>query len=306
MSNRIASLLLAVALLAGAAAWTTPQAHAASDGACPGDTGVTVVVDFHQLGGGVVVRCAKGSPGNGFEALAKAGFDVVQPSSMPGFVCRIDGQPGSDREACVNTPPANAYWTYWNADAGGSWKYSQRGPGSRTPAPGTVEGWSWAQDSAGNPPPPRIDPPWAAATPKPTPRPTPKPTPRPTPRPTPKPTAQPTREPTARPSAKPSAKPTAAPASEPVPSAALSSSTPPTASPSPSTGTAPAATEAPSAIAAIVPGATQDAGPDATALAVSGDPAASPDPPVGTLLGTALLVLVLVVGLGLRGWNRRT
>jgi len=312
MISRLGSLLLVVALLAGAVAATTPRVRAASDGACSGTTGVTVVVDFHQLGGGIVVRCANGTPANGFDALAKAGFDVVQPSNMPGFMCRIDGLPGPDRDACVNTPPANAYWSYWNAAAGGTWKYGQTGPGSRTPAPGTVEGWSWAQDSAGSgAPPPGIDPPYAAAptaTPKATPKPTPRPTPKPIPTATARATATPAPTRTATPH--PSASAAAAPAVTPTPTPSMAgtpvasvedASAPPdptpaaaAASPLPSTSASSTSVEAPTA-------AAPSAG-DPTSSDMS---AASSGTPVGTLLGIALLVLVLVLGFGIRSRRRR-
>jgi len=310
MTRRIGSLLLVIALLAGASAQTMPQVRAASGRACPGSTGVTVVVDFNQLGGGIVVGCARGTPADGFEALAMAGFSVVQPTSMPGFTCRIDGQPGPDREACVNTPPANAYWSYWNASAGGTWKYSQAGPASRTPAPGTVEGWSWAQDSAGSGAPrPGIDPPAVAApTPKPTPRATPTPTPRPTAKATPRPTAKATPRPTARPTARPT--PGRTPAVRQTPTAATPA--PPVASPG-------GASAAPDATPGMVAGT---ATPVATSEAVvaqppddgSAVPVEAPDPglaaassgaPTGTFLGITLLVLVLVLGFGIRSRRRR-
>jgi hypothetical protein len=306
MSRHLVTLILAVALAAGATPWSAPVVHASTGEACPGTTGVTVVVDFNQLGGGVVVGCAKGSPASGFEALAKAGFAVVQPSAMPGFVCRIDGLPGPDREACVNTPPANAYWSYWTADAGGSWRYSQAGPGTRAPAPGTVEGWSWAQDSAGSgAPPPGIDPPKvAAATPKPTPRPTPKPTPRPTPKPTPRPTPKPTPEPTPKaittpPSMTATTAPTAVPARSTAPTPAVVPRTP-----APTAG----ASAEPTAVAVVAPGGTgTPARPSSGsgAAATSDTPVAASGPPGGTLAGLALLVMVLVLGLVLRGRRGR-
>jgi hypothetical protein len=119
---------------------------------------VTVVVDFHELGGGIVVRCAGSSVRSGAEALAQAGFTVSQPLRTPGFVCRIDGKPGADREACVDTPPTSAYWSYWRAERGGSWTYSSQGASATRPA--QVEGWSFALDrSATAVPPPGIAPP---------------------------------------------------------------------------------------------------------------------------------------------------
>src|SRR5690606_40980530 len=66
---------------------------------CPGTDGVTVVVDFGPLGGGVRSGCAP-APGTGFEALAQAGFAVTPVQTNPAFVCRIDGLPGEkDRKS---------------------------------------------------------------------------------------------------------------------------------------------------------------------------------------------------------------
>ncbi|MBM7775613.1 hypothetical protein JOD54_005817 [Actinokineospora baliensis] len=135
----LTGLLAAAALVVGA-----PTANAA---ACE-STGVTVVVDFGSLGGGVQTRCAPGDPNSGLTALAQAGFGYTFPTRQPGFVCRIDNRPGPDIDACVNTPPATAYWSYWHADRGGSWNYSSFGAANRDPASGTVEGWSYGAGKA--------------------------------------------------------------------------------------------------------------------------------------------------------------
>ena len=172
----VAGLLLALlvgplALLGG------PMAGPAGSqgGACPDRAGVTVVVDFQSLGGGTVIGCAPGPVGSGFDALQQAGFGYTTVTTQPGFVCRIDGRP-ADR-GCADTPPADAFWSYWHADRGGDWAYSTSGAGSRTPAPGSVEGWSYNVDPAGpDRTPPRTAPPARAAAPEPTPDPEPTPT----------------------------------------------------------------------------------------------------------------------------------
>jgi hypothetical protein len=143
-------------------------------GYCPDKTGVTVVVDFNELGGGIVVRCAPGPIGSGYtglDALQDAGF---QPEGTRNwglqFICRIAGKPAPDqklpikgdpnyREACINTPPAEAFWSYWYAPNGGTWTLSSEGPTSRDAIAGGFEGWSFSlnhsQDTA---PPPGIAP----------------------------------------------------------------------------------------------------------------------------------------------------
>ncbi|MEU7480786.1 hypothetical protein AB0A63_32760 [Lentzea sp. NPDC042327] len=108
-----------------------------------GCDGVTVVVDFRGLGGGVQQGCAAGSPGSGVAALAAAGFSYAYASRQQGFVCRINGRPGTDTDRCVTTSPATAYWSYWHAPPGGSWSYSNQGAATYVPARGSVEGWAF-------------------------------------------------------------------------------------------------------------------------------------------------------------------
>ncbi len=255
--------MLAAVLLGGGQA--VPAASAATGGACPGTTGVTVVVDFASLGGGVVIGCAPGAPASGLAALVKAGFPYVEVSTVPGFVCRIGGLPGPDTQNCSNTPPANAYWTYWHASRGGSWAYSQAGAGYVKPAQGSVEGWAFLSGTTLTAP--SAAPPAAA-------QPTPKPTLQPTPKPTPKATATP------RPTATPPAGSTAAPSASPV-EIPTETATP---SPEPSDSAVPSS-PSPSASPAA-------AAPAPTAL----DPAPAADTtgsPVGTLVGGALILLVV-------------
>ena len=146
------SLVLVALVVVGVA---EPAPAAGTGGACPTASGVTVVVDGSAAGGSVVVGCATGSPGSGFDALRGAGFSVDVVQSQPGFVCRIDGLP--EDESCVDTPPASAYWSYWHATRGGDWEESTLGAGSHVPPPGSVEGWSYG--GAGGASPPAIAPP---------------------------------------------------------------------------------------------------------------------------------------------------
>nr|WP_203846786.1 hypothetical protein [Dactylosporangium siamense] len=170
-------------LIAATAGLVLPAgtAHAAGTaGYCPDSTGVTVVVDFHELGGGVVIRCAPGNQSSGLTALQNAGFTVAGTNRWGlAFVCRIDGKPGPATEPCVDTPPATAYWSYWHASNGGAWTYSDKGVKNRTPPPGSFDGWSFsknhtegtapkpgatpARPAASPPPPPTTGPPTPAA-----------------------------------------------------------------------------------------------------------------------------------------------
>jgi hypothetical protein len=159
-----AALLVAAAGLAVGA----PAAQAAT---CSGSSGVTVVVDFGSLGGGVHVGCAGGDPRSGLAALTGAGHGYAFVPRQLGFVCQIDARPNP-----CNGAPATAYWSYWHG-ARGSWTYSTVGAGVYDPKPGTVEGWAFGAGRQ-----PGIAPPAAPAPP---------PAPEPTTRPAPEPTTQP-------------------------------------------------------------------------------------------------------------------
>lgn len=258
--TKLASLAVAVAM---AMSLVVPSRAAAwSNGACPTSAGVTVVVDFGALGGGVVTRCVVDLPGSGLAALADAGFAVTPVTTQPAFVCRIDGLPGASAESCATTPPATASWSYWTAARGGAWRYSPIGAAASRPVAGTVEGWRFV--TGGTPTPPGV--PSPALTP-------------PTPRPTPQPTAPPTTPPTARPAAAATPRPTAAAAT---------------------TSPKPAATEQATATASDVPTPAptseppEPASPSAQAEAPApgaGVPPAEPGP-FGTLLGIGAIALV--------------
>ena len=163
-------LRLLAALLGAVSLVIVVPARAAdtwTSGACSDDQGVTVVVDHAALGGGTVVRCverwaatiaATGRRGTGMDALSLAGLPVTMPQRAPGAVCRINGRPSASeaipvhgntgyRESCVQMPPAKAYWSYWNASAGGSWRYATSGAG-RTIQAGAFEGWSFQLNSS--------------------------------------------------------------------------------------------------------------------------------------------------------------
>ncbi|MFC6091522.1 ABC transporter substrate-binding protein [Saccharothrix lopnurensis] len=141
---------------------TAPHAHAVDHskgqpGFCPSGTGVTVVVDFQQLGGTTLVRCnPQGARGTGLDALKGAGFQVAGVQRWgEAFICRVENRPsavetipvqGNDgyREACIDTPPAAGYWSYWHAGNNCAWEYSQWGVKNRDFVPGGFEGWSFS------------------------------------------------------------------------------------------------------------------------------------------------------------------
>ena len=196
------------AIVASAAAASVPMATtvgvAGAQGSCTATSGVTVVVDFTAFGRGIVRGCAPGSPSSGYAALVAAGFVPVGTARFGNaFVCRIDALPSPAAQACVDTPPATAYWAYYHAAAGDTtWHYSSLGVTSSRPTPGSVEAWAFGASAK-----PSLSP--AQALPPP---PTVPPTPAPTTAapPTPPPTAPP---PPAPPTTRPSAASPGAPVS---------------------------------------------------------------------------------------------
>ena len=135
------------ALLAVPAAAAPAEAGAAPSGACPDETGVTVVVDAVALGGELLVGCAT-EPATGTEALTAAGFTEARDPS--GFICAVGGLP----DPCP-TEFTGEYWSYWTAEAGGEWVAYTVGSDEAQPAAGSVEGWAWGDGSTG----PAIPPP---------------------------------------------------------------------------------------------------------------------------------------------------
>lgn len=160
----ILGALVGPGLTAGsAAASPTPKAAEGRSadpkkGACTTAEGVTVIIDFQELGGGSYTSCAPNAPATGFKALEQAGISWTPTTRSPGFLCRIAGKPAND--PCHVPSPTTAYWSYWLAPRGGHWCYSNLGAGSRRPPAGTVEGWSFVLNkSASATPPPAIAPP---------------------------------------------------------------------------------------------------------------------------------------------------
>jgi hypothetical protein len=136
----LAAALLALALL--------PTLVAAPAAAAPSCDGVTVRV---ERPGSTSERCAAGAPRNGLHALSDAGFRYTEVPGQAGMVCTIGGYP----ETCDGTPPADAYWSYWHAEAGASsWTYASRGGGNRTPAPGSHDAWVFGAGAPPSAPPP--------------------------------------------------------------------------------------------------------------------------------------------------------
>lgn len=180
-----ASLVLLGGLLPPGSPAAVPGSPAAA--ASERCDGVWVIVDARALGGSLTTRCAPGRPATGLDALVAAGHTYTFVPRFPGMVCTLDRRP----DPC-NGAPADAYWSYWHAEPGGTWTYATRGAGSRTPTTGGAEGWRFGDGTA----PPGTSPP--APPPPPPPPPPPEPAPAPSePEPTPAPDPPPTTAPSA-------------------------------------------------------------------------------------------------------------
>lgn len=178
LARSVAVLLVGAA--AGLGLAVAPPALAA---VCSGDAGVTVVVDFAELGGGLTAGCDSDTEGQRARAiLDDAGYPLTMASKSPGFVCRVSGLPADD--PCVEAAPPDRYWSIWWADGdGGAWVYSSRGVDSLRVPDGGYLAMAWHEGDGKAEPPAtvpvaRTAAPPAGSSPKPGPKT--KPTPRPT------------------------------------------------------------------------------------------------------------------------------
>lgn len=255
---------VAVSALVAATAYVAIPAAPASAAACPTADGVTVVVDFHELGGGVQTACvADGGGRTASDLFPAAGFPLSYVQRQPGFVCRVEGKPADD--PCVNTPPSDAYWgLYWSDGRSGSWTYSTIGAGGLHVPDGGYVAFSWNGSSS------RVLPGYTPA-------------PHPSASPTPTPTSHPTH------SAHPSPH---------------HSSAPPSATPTDSTSASPSESASPTKNAKPHDRTSHSAAPSATATEPSGSPsagaaavptAAEPSDPDGGLPGWVAPAVVVVL-----------
>jgi hypothetical protein len=282
---------LAVATLVAAAGLIGLSGAPASAALCSG-TGVNVVVDHHQLGGGMQKACDP-SGGNtpADQVFAAAGFTLTYAQQQPGFVCRVNGAPASD--PCVHTSPANAYWgLYWSDGKSGKWVYATTGANGLQVPNGGFVAFSWQGSTSKTPP--GVSPVNATPVPKPTPTPTPKPTKKANPKP-------------AKTKASTSSSELAATASQAAGSASAEAASP-TASPSVSpAASASAVPTASASVAAPTPTDSPSASgtPEAAVSANTKLTAADPDTGGLPLWVPAAVVVVLCAATGAVLWRRR-
>ncbi|MEU9162728.1 prenyltransferase/squalene oxidase repeat-containing protein [Streptomyces sp. NPDC048424] len=159
--RRLLSLATAAFLTVGAGvAFLTAPTSANADPVeqCTATAGAVVAVDFGPFGGKVERGCDT-TPTTGYELLHTAGFTTVGTRhDGDAFVCRLGfgafnsgtEYPTADKEDCVLTPQATAYWSYWHASPGDQkWTYSSLGAKSREPKPGDVDAWVFGGTDVG-------------------------------------------------------------------------------------------------------------------------------------------------------------
>jgi len=141
--RHVAGLAAAALVVAAAGVVEPAPAQAAT---CSTASGVSVVVDFHQLGGGVQTFCDAGAAGEtADQQFEDAGHALTYVQGEP-FVCQVDGKPDSQ---CTRTPPANAYWSLWWSDGkSGTWEYSSTGVTTLKVPDGGYVALSWQGQSS--------------------------------------------------------------------------------------------------------------------------------------------------------------
>jgi LPXTG-motif cell wall-anchored protein len=120
-------------------------------GSCTTSTGALVAVDFAHWSGPVVRGCGTTlTTARGL--LTSGGFTSTDVTRFPGFLCRLGNPlyaggtqyPTPAQDACVVTPPASAYWSFWTAAKGvNTWTYSPHGADADKPVNGEVEAWTF-------------------------------------------------------------------------------------------------------------------------------------------------------------------
>jgi hypothetical protein len=151
-------LLAVCAVLGGLVMLPAASAGAAPLVDCTQHRGTVVAVDFAHWGGPIVRGCGI-DQATGYDLIQAAGFTTAgDAEDGTSFICRIgdkafhDGTqyPTPSQDACIQTPPASAYWSYWLAPAGkNTWTYSELGPLGDVPKPGEVELWMFGGTTIG-------------------------------------------------------------------------------------------------------------------------------------------------------------
>ncbi len=152
LGRTLGSALLLMGATGITFASSAAPATASPISSCTASVGAIVAVDFGHWGGPVVRGC-DAAPTTGYNLLHNGGFTTTGTThDGPAFICRIANPafssgtqyPTPAQDACVVTPPATAYWSYWIALKGATtWSYSPSGATGDVPKAGEVEAWTF-------------------------------------------------------------------------------------------------------------------------------------------------------------------
>ena len=146
--SNVRAMLVIVAVMS--TCLVTPATAYAAEGSLCADSGVNVVVDFKELGGGVQLACDESGAGKvATEVFEAAGFELTPVGAFPGAACRVDGKPAD--VACAKMPPADAYWGLY-VGANGKWDYAPTGADELKPKDGDFVSFAWQASSTSSPP----------------------------------------------------------------------------------------------------------------------------------------------------------
>lgn len=148
--RRVLGLAVASGVVA-AGTFAAPSASAAgAAAACRGATGVTVIVDYNEIGGPTRAGCAPDGGGrSGAQAFADAGFSLEYDPRQPGYVCKVTGLP-TDRPCLEN----DSFWSLWWSDGNsGRWVFSNQGVGGLDIPDGGYVAFAWHEGSGHADPP---------------------------------------------------------------------------------------------------------------------------------------------------------
>lgn len=156
MLRRILGAVLATTSVAAPGALLVPAGTAAAvpaarAAACPSASGITVVVDFQELGGGATAGCDANAGGPASTNFRDAGYQLSysQAEGMDGFVCRIQNKPADGD--CAET---DQFWSLWWSDGkSGKWAFSSRGVESLSVPEGGYVAFAWHQGGGSAQPP---------------------------------------------------------------------------------------------------------------------------------------------------------
>ncbi len=138
MPARVVRLAAAALAVAAAGVVVPAPARAAT---CSRASGVSVVVDFHQLGGGAQTFCDASGAGETAAAQFQDAGHTLTYVQGEAFVCEVDGAPDTQ---CSRTPPADAYWSlWWSNGTSGEWSYASVGVTSLKVPEGGYVALSW-------------------------------------------------------------------------------------------------------------------------------------------------------------------